>query len=375
MVHLSAPSPQSLPQPPQWSKFVVVFTQLPPQHVEPQVKPHPPQCAAVVATSTQAPPQQRSVPVHDGPPPHPHTPAEQLSPGAQAGSQGTSLVHVPARQASPAPQTTPQPPQFIRSVWVAMQPPPQQLWDAPQAAPAPQRQVRVATSQVSPALQAGSHGGTTQSPPSQICPASQARSHAPQFAAEVMVSAQPSVQHASPSRHFGPSLQRHCPDAHIVPVSPHIRPQAPQFRGLEGKETHEPLQQLSPLGHGESGPHVVPMQIPSTHSSPGAQLMGHSPPSTPPPSPTSSPRVSLATSLDASGGAVSGRTASVGVRVEPLAQLIDTDRTRRKRTRFSMGCESVTRNASIPPHPACGSTRIDSEAQRPVDSVDAKRFS
>ncbi len=168
-VHRSVESPShARPHAPQWSKLLVVLVQSVPQHASDaaQVRPHAPQCSTLFSTVTQLPPQQRCVPRHATPAPHRQTPATQLSPAAQAGSQGTSVVHVPAKQTSSPLQVTPHAPQFAESADVSRHAPSQQDCPVVHAAPAPHMQVRVVASQVSPSAHAGSQGGITHAPAS-----------------------------------------------------------------------------------------------------------------------------------------------------------------------------------------------------------------
>ena len=117
-----------------------VFTQAPEQQdsLPEHVRPHAPQLPTSLPRVAQTPSQQRCPPPHGALPPQRHVPAEQVSPGPQAGSHGTSVVQPPARQTSPAPHALPQKPQFDASVCVSTQPPPQQA-PVVQLGPTPQR--------------------------------------------------------------------------------------------------------------------------------------------------------------------------------------------------------------------------------------------
>jgi len=94
-LQLSAVPLHELPQLPQLLVSMVVLRQAPEQQdSEPlQVRPQAPQF-------TQDPEQQRDEPPHELPDPHLHTPISQVSPAAQVGLQGMSVVQLPARQTS-----------------------------------------------------------------------------------------------------------------------------------------------------------------------------------------------------------------------------------------------------------------------------------
>jgi len=277
---VSDAAPQLLSQRPQWSGLVWVFWQVPAQQdsLPPQDRPQLPQCEVEVVVSTQVPPQQVR-PAPQGPlAPHMHDPATQLSPAAQAGSQGMSVVHVPSMHTSAPTQALPQTPQFASSALTSMQLSSQHASPAPHAAPAPHMQVVVSASQVSPIAHGGSQGGATQLPSSHTVPSSQARPQDPQFIESTSRSVHPSGQQTWSGGHWAPPAQRHWPDWHSVPRDPQTRPQAPQFMASVGSETQAPSQQLRPAMHGESGPHAVGTQTDPTHISPSGQVIGHPPP-------------------------------------------------------------------------------------------------
>lgn len=196
LLQLSLVSPQVPPQLPQLSKLELVLMQEPEQQASepPQVRPHAPQLPTSLEVLAQEPPQQARPKPQAAPVPQRQVPAEQVSPGAQVGSHGTSVVQVPARQASAAAQVLPQRPQLLVSVETSMQASPQHALPAAQPAPPPHSHIVVTALQVSPSEQAGSHGGMTQEPASQTSPAAQARPQAPQLVASVMMSAQVSPQ-------------------------------------------------------------------------------------------------------------------------------------------------------------------------------------
>jgi hypothetical protein len=165
--------------------------------------------------STHSPVQQRWLAPQGPPAPHRQAPPVQVSPMPHAGSHGTSVVQVPPRQTCPPTQATPHAPQLVALLVMSMHPPPQQAWPAPHAAPVPH--MHALPTQVSPAPHAGSHGGSTQTPPSQTCPAVQWVPQPPQAITSVNGSAQrPSQQIAVPV-HASPAPHLHVPVMHTLP--------------------------------------------------------------------------------------------------------------------------------------------------------------
>jgi len=158
------------PQLPQLLLSIVVLRHAPVQHDSepPQVRPQAPQFpTSEPLTLVHVPEQQRDEPPQDEPDPHLHTPKTQVSPVAQLGLQGTSVVQEPARQTSPTPvQAWPQLPQWVVLVARLAQVSEQQLAPAAQRPPEPHLQVEVVVSQVSPVAHAGTHGDAAQVPPS-----------------------------------------------------------------------------------------------------------------------------------------------------------------------------------------------------------------
>lgn len=152
---------------------MLVLVQSPLQHcsLPAHTRPHAPQCPTFVLMSTHSPPQQRWPVPHLPPAPHWQAPPTQVSPIPQAGSHGTSVVHVPLRQTCAPTHATPHAPQFVALLVMSTQVPPQQAWPAAHASPVPHMQAL--PTQVSPAAHAGSQGGSTQSPSWQSCPGAQ----------------------------------------------------------------------------------------------------------------------------------------------------------------------------------------------------------
>lgn len=271
--------------------FVRRFRQPPEQQPSsgPQARPQEPQLAASLLVLMHVPLQHDWPAPHAGPEPQPHTPALQVSPGPHGGSQGTA-PQPPSVHTSPAGQATPQPPQFAGSVWVSWQPSEQQTSPAVHAAPPAHWQVEVPTSHTSPAAQAGSQGRSSQEPAMHPWPAGHTTPQPPQFASSFMVSAHPSGQQVEPSSHCGRSLHRHWLLVQRLARPSQTRPQAPQLFGSPGREAQVPSQQLSPIGHIESGPQpAAGMHIPSRHSCPSGQVIGQ-PPASPPMSSEPGPR-------------------------------------------------------------------------------------
>ncbi len=245
---------QRLPQRPQLLVSLAVLMQLPPQQVlpAPHAFPQRPQFVASVLRSVQKRPQhawlERHVVV-----PQRHVPRSQVSPVRHAGVHGMSSVQLPSRQTSAPVHVTPQPPQLDASFIVLAQEPPQH--DSPlaaQAGPAPHMQVMPTHS--SPTAQAGSHGAITQVPASQFIPAPHAIPQPPQLSRSFIVSWQPSSQQVSVPVHCGWKAQRHWPAEHVLPVGKQERPHRPQWFTSLGSSTHEPSQQLVPIGHADPLP-------------------------------------------------------------------------------------------------------------------------
>lgn len=230
-VHPSALSPQELPHPPQLLASVRVFLQVPLQHssLPLQVRPQAPQWATELLVSLQEPSQHFWLPAQAGPLPHLHTPSTQLSPSAQAGSQGTSVVQVPATHVSSDEQVTPQPPQLLGSESVLMQAPPQHPRPLSQGGPPPHRHAM--SMHVSPGPQAGEHSGISQAPPTQTSPASvsQGASQKPQWSVEVCRSAQVPPQQVSPVPQASAVPQRQEPAAQVLPSGAQMLLHAPQL--------------------------------------------------------------------------------------------------------------------------------------------------
>jgi hypothetical protein len=210
-MHLSAESPQDRPHAPQLSSLFAVLTHAPAQQVSPsQLFPHRPQLRLSVCVVLQLSSQHELPGPHDAPAPHWQTPAVQVSPTAQVGSQGTSVVQPPSRQTSAPLQTMPHSPQLFLSSWVSMHDTPQHDW--PVAHPGPPPHMHTATglasaSHTSSLVHAGSQGGVTQSPASQTCPSPHTMPHVPQLSADSIKFEQPSSQHALPS--MQPDAPRH----------------------------------------------------------------------------------------------------------------------------------------------------------------------
>ncbi len=200
---------QALPQLPQLAGSRDVSTQVPVQHCDPaeHLLPQLPQLAGSEVTSTHRPPQQACPAVQLLPVPHRHVPATHISPRAQGGSHGTSVVQPPMTHTSPAEQALPQLPQLAGSEVTSTQRSPQQACPGSQEGPAPHW--HVVPTQRSPARQGGMHGEGTQLPMSQISPAAQALPQPPQWFRSVWKSAQVSPQQVCPSGHIGPSPHLH----------------------------------------------------------------------------------------------------------------------------------------------------------------------
>jgi hypothetical protein len=137
--------------------------------------------------------------MHAAPVPHWQVPLTQLSPGPQAGSQGTSAVQVPLSHTKPPVQAFPQIPQWLPSDDVSTHAPSQQV--APSAHDADAPHLHSPSTQVSPSAHAGSHGAGTQLPSTHSSPASQRMPQPPQAMVSLSTSTQrPSQQISLPSQ-------------------------------------------------------------------------------------------------------------------------------------------------------------------------------
>ena len=116
--------------------------------------------------------------------------------------------------------------------------------------------------QVSPAPQAGSQGGATQTPSSQSCPGLQCTPQPPQAIGSVRKSAQRPSQHAEVPVQASPPPHLHSPVAHTLPNGAQTIPQPPQSLSELPVLTHAPSQQVRPPSQGSSG------EQPATHAPP-----------------------------------------------------------------------------------------------------------
>ncbi len=270
---VSAPSPQLLPHRPQLLSSLETSRQIPEQHAElpEHVRPQAPQFATELFVSTQVPEQHAPEP-QLGPAPHWQTPPVQVSPIAQAGSHGMSVVQVPPRHTSVAEHALPQNPQLAESVSVLTQVIPQH--DPPAAqAPAPQRQVP--STQTSSSTQPGSQGGSVHSPSTQASPTAHRLPHPPQASGFVMGSSMhiPS-QHSATPVHAGPVPQRQAPPAHTFACGVHAVLQSPQSVKDVSVFTHASPQHVRPPPQGMSGLHCATQELPR-QTVPVGQVIGH----------------------------------------------------------------------------------------------------
>lgn len=133
---------------------------------------------------------------------------------------------------------------------------------------------------VSPVAHAGSQGGTSHAPSTQISPASQRIPQPPQFmASSPSRSTQLPPQHASGGMHDSPAPHRHSPEVQTFPASPQSIPQPPQSVRVLAVLTHAPSQQVRPPSQLSSGEQAATQTTP-WHTVPAGQVIGQpSPPS------------------------------------------------------------------------------------------------
>jgi hypothetical protein len=161
--------------------------------------PQPPQFCGSAVVSVHPSEQHVRLPLQAGPP-----------------LQATVDLHLPATQLSPEAHGMPQPPQFIGSVDVSVQPSEQHVWLP---------------------LQVGSpwqEGPDWHLLSTQVSPGAQTWPQLPQLFASVDVSSQPVEQHWSSGGHAGPPLhmtgKMQLPPLHVA-LGGHALPQEPQFLG------------------------------------------------------------------------------------------------------------------------------------------------
>lgn len=192
----------------------------------------------------------------------------------QPGSHGASVVHVPLTQTWPPVQVVPQAPQFVVLLEMSTHAPPQQAWPPVHAAPVPHWQTL--PTQVSPAAQAGTHGGSTHAPSSQTCPGAQCMPQPPHAIVSVRTFTQRPSQHRSLPVQASAAPHRHVPVMHTLARPSQLIPQAPQSLSALSVFTHAPSQHVRPPSQGSSGEH------PATHAPPrqivpAGQLAAHPP--------------------------------------------------------------------------------------------------
>jgi hypothetical protein len=210
-----------------------------------QTLPQPPQSFASVVVSSQPSVQQARVPVHAGPP-----------------LQVVVDWHVLPAHLSPMGHTMPQPPQLFGSLVVSWQPVEQQA-SVPQGGPP--LQPRFDWHTLATQTSVGPH----------------AMPHPPQSLGSLVVLSQPSLQQARLPVHAGPPLQLvvdwHALATHFSPAG-HAWPQVPQSFGSLVVSSQPSLQHASEPTH--AGPPlqlVVDWHMLATQSSPGGQTSPHAP--------------------------------------------------------------------------------------------------